>query len=247
MLNTVGERLKLVRKITQNTQQKMADLLEITLVSYQNYEGNKSLISSQALTKLYEHYEISIDWILTGTGAFTRNEIIIGQYFLINNENAAEASLDKIIYRVLMAYFLFQQEGFKVPDFEKTRQKINMLTDQEKNDLVSEALTIDFSIYANNTKSVPYYAPFTALMDFARLNNISFEWLTFGTLGKIKATDLEGILTTPFQERLIKRLSDQNHPEIINEIIELLPHASHSLLTKLKDSLTEIKKINDKI
>lgn len=247
MLNTVGDRLKFVRKVIQNTQQKMADMLEITLVSYQNYEGNKSLISSQALIKLYERYEVSIEWILTGTGAYTRNEVVIGHYFMINNENNSEASLEKISYRLLMSYLLFKQEGIKVPDFEKVRQTILKMPKEEQVDLLSEALTIDFSVYAENTRSVPYYAPFSALLDYARLNDMSFEWLLFGTVGGNIVSDMEGILTTPFQERLITRISDQKKPDEINEIIDLLPHASNTLLAKLKSSLLEIKKINDHI
>lgn len=59
-----GKRLREVRMLRKLTQQKMADLLNIALRSYQCYEGGDRCPSYELLTQIADVLDISLDYLL---------------------------------------------------------------------------------------------------------------------------------------------------------------------------------------
>ncbi len=59
-----GKRLREIRMKRHITQQKMADLLDIALRSYQCYEGGDRSPSYEILVKLADILDVSVDWLL---------------------------------------------------------------------------------------------------------------------------------------------------------------------------------------
>lgn len=65
-METIGERIKVMRKRKGLTQADMKSLAGISSGNLSDIENNKSLPSSSALISLSRELEVSIDWILTG-------------------------------------------------------------------------------------------------------------------------------------------------------------------------------------
>jgi len=65
----IYDRLKLFRENQRLTQNKIADELKITQSSYNLYESGKRNIPDEIKIKIKEIYNISFDWLLTGSGS----------------------------------------------------------------------------------------------------------------------------------------------------------------------------------
>ena len=59
-----GKRLRDMRNKRNLTQQKMADLLNVALRSYQCYEGGDRSPSYSLLVQIADILDVSIDWLL---------------------------------------------------------------------------------------------------------------------------------------------------------------------------------------
>lgn len=59
-----SQRLKQSRQMRAFTQQQIADLLDITINSYQKYEQGTRSPSFDILIKIADLYDVSIDWLL---------------------------------------------------------------------------------------------------------------------------------------------------------------------------------------
>lgn len=79
---TIGERLKNWRNDKGLTSTEISKTTRISQSSISDYENNKMAIGSQALLALYEHYNIDINWILTG----------------IKNENILDEEQEQLLY-----------------------------------------------------------------------------------------------------------------------------------------------------
>jgi len=62
----VGQRLRKWRRHNECTQEKMAELLEMSLTFYSKIERGKSGLSIEKLVLLHEKLEVDITYLLTG-------------------------------------------------------------------------------------------------------------------------------------------------------------------------------------
>lgn len=62
-VNIVGNRLKEIRKLNNDTQEKIAKIINIDRSSYTRYELGKNLILTSVLIDFAKHYQVSIDYI----------------------------------------------------------------------------------------------------------------------------------------------------------------------------------------
>ena len=60
-------RLRELREQVSNTQQEIADMLNIQQNTYSQYETGQRQISLEVLVKLAEYYDVSVDYILNRT------------------------------------------------------------------------------------------------------------------------------------------------------------------------------------
>lgn len=87
-MSTFGERLKLLRKSRNLTQQQIADLLFVNKSSVSRYESNSQLPETPQLQKLADYFEVSIDYLLG-----RNNE----SHVSLNSENKSNKNIDEII------------------------------------------------------------------------------------------------------------------------------------------------------
>lgn len=64
---TFSERLKTLRKKSDETQEDIANILGIEQVSYSRYEIGKRKPDYNTLGKLADHWQVSVDYILDRT------------------------------------------------------------------------------------------------------------------------------------------------------------------------------------
>lgn len=64
---TFGERLKILRKNKNLTQQQMATLFDMTERGYRSYELDKSTPHYETLIKLAEYFNVSVDYLMGRT------------------------------------------------------------------------------------------------------------------------------------------------------------------------------------
>lgn len=59
-----GKRLRAARIYRRYTQQRMAEILNMSLNTYQKYEQSERFPSADTLVKLADLYDVPIDWLL---------------------------------------------------------------------------------------------------------------------------------------------------------------------------------------
>ena len=62
----ISEKLKLLRKTENYTQQNLANILNTTVISIQNYENERSKPTGDILQKLCQHHPEYTLWLMTG-------------------------------------------------------------------------------------------------------------------------------------------------------------------------------------
>ena len=67
-METIGERLKQIRKDCKLTQSEFGNALGVTKQAIANVESNHSNPSIDFLCKLIEIYNININWLISGIG-----------------------------------------------------------------------------------------------------------------------------------------------------------------------------------
>jgi len=63
-MSTLGERLKLIRKENNLTQEELGKIFGLTKYSISLYENNKTSPSDDFKTKLASYFNVSVDWLL---------------------------------------------------------------------------------------------------------------------------------------------------------------------------------------
>lgn len=71
MLSVFGTRLRSVRMSKKLTQQRMADMLSMTLNAYQKYEQHERMPSYETLLSICDNLDVSIDYLF-GRDEFLR-------------------------------------------------------------------------------------------------------------------------------------------------------------------------------
>jgi len=64
LMNTFGQRLKLLRINSKITQKQIAQEFEITERAYQNYEMDKSMPNAKLLISLADYFNVSLDYLV---------------------------------------------------------------------------------------------------------------------------------------------------------------------------------------
>lgn len=75
-MNTIGERLKQLRKDRNITMKELADTTKISKGNLSSYENNKFKPSADALILIADFFNVSIDWLLKGTSNLNYSNII---------------------------------------------------------------------------------------------------------------------------------------------------------------------------
>ncbi len=65
-MNTIGERIKHLRKRKDITQKELSDATKINRGNLSNYEKNKVLPAANTIISLSNYFEVSCDWLLKG-------------------------------------------------------------------------------------------------------------------------------------------------------------------------------------
>lgn len=76
--DSIGSRLKFLRKQKGLSQEKMADDLDISSSSYKNYERGKTAVPHTVLEKISKKLKVSLDFLVNGKDLIKdRNEAIL--------------------------------------------------------------------------------------------------------------------------------------------------------------------------
>ncbi len=73
-LNTIGSRLKFVRKQKRLSQEEMADLIDISISSYRRYETNQNNVPHTTIEKISKNVGISLDFLINGENLVKKKE-----------------------------------------------------------------------------------------------------------------------------------------------------------------------------
>ena len=68
-MNSVAERLKKLRGHLKYSQKGFAKRLGILPATYSNYENEKGKLSPELLKKLYNEFNVNLNWLITGQGS----------------------------------------------------------------------------------------------------------------------------------------------------------------------------------
>ena len=98
----VGKRMRQIRKTNKLTQEEMAEVLGVNPNAVRAYERGDYGISKDVMTKIRQHFHISIDYLLFGTG----ND---WEYLLMQIKSASEEDKMKVLMH-LMFYFVKEKE-----------------------------------------------------------------------------------------------------------------------------------------
>ncbi len=73
-MDTIGERLRFLRKRLGLSQKEMAQKLGISRVALARYENNKRYPDTAILAKIAQILGVSLDWLVTGKGEMFTSE-----------------------------------------------------------------------------------------------------------------------------------------------------------------------------
>ena len=74
-MNSVSERLKKLRRYLRYSQKDFAKRLGILPATYSNYENEKRKLSPELLEKLYNEFNVNLNWLITGQGNMFNDEL----------------------------------------------------------------------------------------------------------------------------------------------------------------------------
>ncbi|WP_457641366.1 XRE family transcriptional regulator [Persephonella sp.] len=74
-MNSVAERLKKLRGHLRYSQKDFAKRLGILPATYSNYENEKRKLSPELLEKLYNEFNVNLNWLITGQGSMFNDEL----------------------------------------------------------------------------------------------------------------------------------------------------------------------------
>lgn len=75
-----GKRLRALRMKHNFTQQKTADMLSVTMSSYQKYEQNERFPSYEILIKIADIFDVSLDYLLCRDDFIKSHEASADEY-----------------------------------------------------------------------------------------------------------------------------------------------------------------------
>lgn len=77
-LDSIGSRLKFVRKSRGLTQAEMADLIDTSFASYRRYESDENNIPHTVIEKIAKNIDVSLEFLINGKDLLKdKNEVIL--------------------------------------------------------------------------------------------------------------------------------------------------------------------------
>jgi transcriptional regulator with XRE-family HTH domain len=73
-MNTIGERIKYLRKLQGLTTEQLADVIGMKKGSVSSYENNRYDPSAKTIVSICKQFDVSADWLLTGEGRGPKEE-----------------------------------------------------------------------------------------------------------------------------------------------------------------------------
>lgn len=119
-MNTIGERIKNLRKNNKLTQNEFAKIIELSQGRLSELEQNKTKPSSDTLISICNNFNISINWLLTG-------EDMKGD----NNRKPTKAEVDKFADEIIDLYI----KNGRLKEGET-------LTDEKREELLDELQSV---------------------------------------------------------------------------------------------------------
>ncbi len=107
----VGKRIRQVRESNKLTQEQMAELLGVNPNAVRAYERGEYGISKEVMTRIRNHFHISIEHLMFGEGNSCEN-------LLFQIKNASDEEKMKIMMH-LMFYFVKEKEQCFTQDTEE--------------------------------------------------------------------------------------------------------------------------------
>lgn len=92
-MSTFGERLRILRNSKKLKQEDLAQKINISKSAVGMYERNEREPSFEILEKISNYFEVSIDFLLTGTDKKNQNE---GSLFFFDMDGLSNEEIDDI-------------------------------------------------------------------------------------------------------------------------------------------------------
>lgn len=73
-MNTIGDRIKYLRKNQKVTQKQLAEATDIQRGNISNYEHNRFKPNTQATLKIAHFFGVTLEWLTTGDGLATTKD-----------------------------------------------------------------------------------------------------------------------------------------------------------------------------
>lgn len=107
-INTIGDRIRKVRKATGKTQQAFADIIGLKRNTIATYEMGKALPSDRTIVDICREFNISRRWLETGEGSMTLELSKDADFLRIMAQ--IQVSDDNLIKSILAAYWKLDDE-----------------------------------------------------------------------------------------------------------------------------------------
>ena len=90
-LDSIGSRLKFMRKSKGLSQREMADMIDMSFASYRRYELNENAVPHTVLERISKKFKISLDFLVSGKDLLQdKNEVIT----LVRQNTQFETKID---------------------------------------------------------------------------------------------------------------------------------------------------------
>lgn len=110
MISLLSEQLLKLRKEAKKTQEDIANLLGITRPAYTAYESGKRQPDYDALIKLAEYYDVSLDFLLTGKEKVEKDHTDQANLFFFDMEGLTEDEIEDIKRHINYVKWKSEQE-----------------------------------------------------------------------------------------------------------------------------------------
>ncbi|MBQ6569332.1 MAG: DNA polymerase I [Clostridia bacterium] len=214
VIKVIGERLAEVRKDHGDTQQDLADKLNVTKFTISNWEQEKSVPSHELLVKVCQLYGVSADCD-DDTEAIAKSAMALPALFKKLGNEISEKGMEKLFYdiEIPLALVLADMEnlGFLVDRFgimafgEELSEKITALED-EIYDLAGEKFNINspkqlgvilfekLKLPSGKKTKTGYSTNAEVLERLCDVSPVVAKVLEYRTLAKLKSTYCDGLI-----------------------------------------------------
>jgi transcriptional regulator with XRE-family HTH domain len=182
-MNSLGERLKYLRKTNKITQQQLANATGIKRGNISHYENNDFKPSSAASNSIAKFFKVSVNWLINGEGNMPK---IIDEKSISKNENKVSACPQKCTSE--------KQFGIKRKldnPWSDFGNRLIFTIQYYKTDIESVCKELNISVKALNNYINGRVPPVSVLYKLSNYFYTSIDWLLTGKELSPVSTDLE--------------------------------------------------------